>query len=293
MASGEEWVTWPQAAEIVGCPVPTIDWYTRNGRIEKRPFRGPRPSLKRASVEEFAPWWRERQRAREHRRLQQDLGRDRRRAREQPPAPAGWMSTGDAAAVLAVTSSHVVWLVRRGHLEAHRTWSRSWVRTSSVESLIRFRQEEAQWISAAAAATFVGCSAGTILRAAASGQIVQRRVERQRPSLSKDSVVAYWRARAESVARRPPPTRDQRPASSCPDDVHTWLTTRQVAEKLGLSASRVNQLARRELLPSVTRGARRWFRGDHVELILNARAAERDRNALRVAATPRAQTTQH
>jgi hypothetical protein len=46
-------VTWSQAAEIVACPVPTIDWYSRLGRIEKRPSRGPRPTLRRSSVVEF------------------------------------------------------------------------------------------------------------------------------------------------------------------------------------------------------------------------------------------------
>ena len=216
--------------------------------------------------------------------LQQVRAKERRRrAQVQPPAPAGWMSTSDAADALGVTASHVVWLVGRGHLEAHRTPRRCWVRTGSVESLIRYRQDEAQWISAAAAAALVDCSPGTILRAAANGQIVQRRVERHRPSLSKDSVVAYGRARAEAARRRPAPAREQRPASSCPDDVHTWLTTRQVAEKLALSTSRINQLARRELLPSVTRGARHWYRRDHLDLILNARAAERNRRVGSVA----------
>lgn len=58
--------------------------------------------------------------------------------------------------------------------------------------------------------------------------------------------------------------------------MHTWLTTRQVAEKLALSTSRINQLARFELLPSVTRGTQRWYRCDHVELLVNARAAARN-----------------
>jgi len=184
------------------------------------------------------------------------------------------MSTSDAADALGVTASHVVWLVSRGHLEAQRTPKRCWVKTSTVQSLIRFRQDEAQWVSAAAAAAVVDCSPGTILRAAANGQIVQRRVERHRPSLSKDSVTAYGRARA--ARHRPAPVREQRPASSCPDDVHTWLTTRQAAEKLALSTSRINQLARQELLPSVTRGTRHWYRSDHVDLIVNARAVGRD-----------------
>jgi hypothetical protein len=38
-----EWITWPEAAAIVGCPVPTIEHYAREGQIIKRPRRGARP----------------------------------------------------------------------------------------------------------------------------------------------------------------------------------------------------------------------------------------------------------
>lgn len=31
-------MSWPEAAELGGCPVPTIDWWSRQGRIENRPF---------------------------------------------------------------------------------------------------------------------------------------------------------------------------------------------------------------------------------------------------------------
>ncbi|MDP3893294.1 hypothetical protein [Nocardioides sp.] len=54
-----EWITWPQAAEIVGCPVPTIEHYAREGHITKRPRRGARPTLLRSSLEDFATRWRE------------------------------------------------------------------------------------------------------------------------------------------------------------------------------------------------------------------------------------------
>ena len=59
----DDWLSWPDAAELVGGPVSTIEWYTRQGRIEHRAARGQRPSLKRESVEEFAVWWAERQAA--------------------------------------------------------------------------------------------------------------------------------------------------------------------------------------------------------------------------------------
>ncbi len=37
MGDDAEWITWPAAAELVGAPVPTIDRYTRQGRIWTRP----------------------------------------------------------------------------------------------------------------------------------------------------------------------------------------------------------------------------------------------------------------
>lgn len=53
-AGDSDWLTWPQAANVADCPVPTIDRYSRQGLIKKRPHRGSRPTLSRASVEEFA-----------------------------------------------------------------------------------------------------------------------------------------------------------------------------------------------------------------------------------------------
>jgi hypothetical protein len=70
MAAEDEWVTWPKAAAMVGCPIPTIDWYTQVGRIEKGTFRGRRPTLKRTSVVEFASWRRDRQADRQRRHRQ-------------------------------------------------------------------------------------------------------------------------------------------------------------------------------------------------------------------------------
>jgi len=55
--------SWPEAAEFVGVPVSTIDWYIRQGRIGHRPNKGQRPTPKRESVDELAKWWAERQAA--------------------------------------------------------------------------------------------------------------------------------------------------------------------------------------------------------------------------------------
>ena len=75
-----EWVAWPEAAEIVGCPVPTIEHYARGGHITRRPRRGVRPSLLRSSVEEFAVRWRDITAAREAARGTARRERDRTRS---------------------------------------------------------------------------------------------------------------------------------------------------------------------------------------------------------------------
>src|SRR4051794_26720338 len=139
MGEEAEWVTWPQAAEMVGCPIPTIDWYTRLGRIQKRPFQGRRATLNRASVEEFAIWWRDRQDARMLKARQRAEAKARRTRGPRPPAPTGWVSAQDAASVLGVSGGQVLWLVRRGHVEGERTGRRWWVTADSLARLVTSR----------------------------------------------------------------------------------------------------------------------------------------------------------
>ena len=45
-----------------------------------------------------------------------------------------------------------------------------------------------------------------------------------------------------------------------PDDTDVWLDGPTVALMLGISTTRVSQLARRDRLPNTRRGRRRWFR---------------------------------
>lgn len=276
MAGEDEWVSWPEAAAIVGCPIPTIDWYSRVGRIEKRPFRGSRPSLRRASVLEFAAWWEQRQRLRQQSRaagVTAAAGRTRR-----PPDLSGWLCTREGAEVLGVSEGHVLWLIGHHRLDALRRGGRWWVPARSAAQLQRDRDDEqSRWVSAAEAARIVGCSQNAILRAAHRGEITQRRVPRQRPSLARSSVEefkALWTSRVSARAGAQQPA--GRPASAPLDDQHEWLSTRQAAQVLGLSASRINQLARLEMLPATTRANRRWYRADHLRLLRNARTASRD-----------------
>ena len=101
MPTDPAWLSWPEAAELVGVPVSTIDWYTRQGRIEHWPAKGQRPSLKRESVEEFAAWWAERQAAKQ---CKLDAAERRSRSWLEPPESTGWVDTQEAGA----TSNHSV-----------------------------------------------------------------------------------------------------------------------------------------------------------------------------------------
>jgi excisionase family DNA binding protein len=262
-------MSWPEAAELVGCPVPTIDWHTRTGRIETRPFRGPRPTLKRESVEEFAGWWAERQAERFNRRQ-----RPRKRVSD-PPDATGWLDTTQAAARLGVSRTHVPWLAERGVIDGVRRGQRWWLDEASVEARRTQREvEHQQWVSVVEAAEIIGCSPQTVLAAAKAGRIEQRHLPRGFPSLSRASVQAFA-AENQQRARARKRVAAQRPASMPPDDQRRWLSSAETAQLLGISRRRVDQLAKRESLPFVQAGRRRWFRQDHIEMVAAARLARR------------------
>lgn len=124
-----EWITWPEAAEIVGCPVPTIEHYAREGHITKRPRRGARPSLLRSSVEEFATRWRDitaaREAARESARQERERTRSQRRQREPKPTsvvPAGLVNSAQAAELLDRDRHHLAYLGQDRTVERATPW---------------------------------------------------------------------------------------------------------------------------------------------------------------------------
>lgn len=184
---GAPWLTWPQAAELVGCPVPTIETYVRTVRIEKRTAR---PSLKRESVEDFARWWRE-ETARRQRAKAERPSREARRI--EPPEPEGWIQTREAATRLGhADADHIVWLVRQGKLEGRKVGVRWWAREAQVDE---YAQERDKWVSHVKAAELVGCSHETIRRAVNAGLIEKRDVHHTQASLSLESVLNFRGAR--------------------------------------------------------------------------------------------------
>lgn len=278
-----QWLTWEQAADLVGCPVPTIDWHKRAGRIRSRHQR---PSLERASVEEFARWWRKRRDDREARRALAQSRNPRR-----PPEPTGWLSTDQAAEVMGCTTRNVARLAQNGALEATRSGGRLWLRETDVANFVAHRDH---WISHAAAASIAGCSPSTIHRAVAHGAIMARQVSAPaRPSLSRTSVqefAADLALRRQHTAQARADAEDRRPASGPPDDGDVWLDAGTTALVLGISTTRLGQLAPAGRVPHQVRGRRRWYRRGDIERLAAARAGALAATAAQTAPHPRSGT---
>jgi excisionase family DNA binding protein len=129
-----EWITWSQAAELVGCSVSVIERHKRSGQIRSRPVRVGRhyrPTLDRASVEKFAAWW-----------VPMNAERERRRAARVPrvPEPIGppdddqvWLSLSTVALMLGCSEQWVGRLASRERIPAARRGRRWWFRRLDVE----------------------------------------------------------------------------------------------------------------------------------------------------------------
>jgi hypothetical protein len=259
-----EWLTWDEAAALVGCPVATIDWHKRQGRIRSRGRRA--RSLERASVEDFAVWWHAREAMRAERRSRRSTSHLRRELN-------GWVSTRDAADRLGVSMAAVIHRVDHGRLLGTRHGGRLWIRAEDLEA---HAVEEARWISITEAAIIIGCSASRVGELVRTGLIEQRKAATRMPSIDRRSAEAYaevWRAQVERWCLQ----REQR-SSGPPKDGQVWFGTTTTALVLGISTARVRQLARADRLPYTQRGARRWFSRTHVEQIAAARSVRNGRN---------------
>lgn len=267
IATDTEWLTWPQAAALVGCPVPTIDYHTRTGRIRHRV--GQHPSLDAASVKDFATWWH----AREARRQELAVTRQRANAATSlvppTPNPNDWVHTAAAAQMMGCSESHVPWLARHGRIEGQLLGRKWWYRIDSIRAHITERD---QWMSEVAAARLIGCDARIIQRAVRDGRLEQRNVHRTQASLALDSVLAFaeqhWAAvhqRRLAHRERERQETERRKQLGPPPDGHAWIGTRDAAIILGVTQERVRALAGRGWYVTELRAGRRWYRQDQVE----------------------------
>jgi hypothetical protein len=236
--AAETWVTWPQAAELVGCGAGAIEHQVRVGRIEHRPRHGNRPTLSRESVLAYAAVRRQQLADKEANRKAK-TGRARARQPQGPPTPTGWLSLSEAAAQLEMTTAGVRQNVRAGHLSPTRRGSRLWFDADQVDALAAERHA---WISQTAAAELVGCPVHIIERAVRRGLIQRRKLPDPappRPTLDRASVQTFaelWAA--NPAAARNPPAGDTSLAGTS-----EWVSLSTAAALIGCSPVHVVQQA--------------------------------------------------
>ncbi|UIU47048.1 helix-turn-helix domain-containing protein [Microcystis phage MinS1] len=134
--------------------------------------------------------------------------------------------------------------------------------------------DEPTWISYVAAAELAGVAPSTIHLAIQRGEIAHRPAPGRRPSVGRESVLAWTAARTENAETAAERARERALAhaeSLPPASGHDWIDTATAAQVLGVSTVRVSQLARADRLPHVRRGRRVWFRRDQLEVVAAAR----------------------
>jgi|GEM_PF-951439 len=193
-----EWVSFAEAARMVGCSDGVIRRAVETRKIEQRKVHRVHPSLSTPSVVDFK---RERDASkqvavqRNAAKLEQEVFRDR----------VEWVSIREAAEMGGCSLIVVRRALARGMIEQrtvtrpHPSLSRRSVdeffagqrtATNPVREHCRERQK---WVSFLEAAAIVGCSVDDMRNYVARGSITQRKVARVYPSLSRRSVMDFKR----------------------------------------------------------------------------------------------------
>jgi hypothetical protein len=117
-----------------------------------------------------------------------------------------------------------------------------------------------EWVTHEQAAAIFGCHRSNVGKFIQRGELTSRKAaNRKLPSLDRAQVevVAVRRSQEREARASAPPRRYQR-VDHRPDDVHEWLSTRQVAELLGVTKGAVVRRINPERLPAVENGGRIW-----------------------------------
>lgn len=135
-----------------------------------------------------------------------------------------------------------------------------------------------EWLTQHEAARLLGVHVSLVPKMVRRGDLTPRRA---RPSLPRNQVAELAAARkaaaADHESRRTKPRSGPQP----PDDEHDWVLAPIAAALLGCSVVAVRARANRGRVPSTLSGGRRWFRLDHLELVVRADVARHTRLARR------------
>jgi hypothetical protein len=142
-----------------------------------------------------------------------------------------------------------------------------------VATLVRV----SKWMTQREAAELLQVHPSLVPKMVRRGDLAPRK---RRPSLSRKQVTELAAAREASKdlrATKPPP---RRPIP--PDEEHQWLLGPAAAAVLGCSVVALGARERRGRVPCTRSDGRRWYRLDHLELIVRAKAAQTQRRVSRV-----------
>jgi excisionase family DNA binding protein len=272
------WISWREASELTGIPLPTIEHAGRVGRIARREAHGNWPTLDRDSVLEWAALYRAQKSEAEKR------GRPRPKSRKtskrivrhfRETRDEEWLTTAEAAELLGTCEDTVRRMARSGKLTSRR--ERLWL--VHREAVAAYAAEEARWMTWVEAAQIIGAPRHIVESWIRDGRLRTRRAPRAKPSverLSAEALAIEWRAIVtEREAKRRARQRSQearRRLASPPADGDTWLTPSQAADLLGCSQQAVRNRVHSERLPGVQVGGRIWLRQRDVEQAARAAA---------------------
>jgi excisionase family DNA binding protein len=124
-----EWVTYAQAAELLGCHVSNVAKLVAKGQLQSRGYVRD-GSLDRADVEALAE-----RRARERETQAARPPRRYQRVDHRPAAEHEWLSIREVAALLGVTGPAVMGRIHRERLPAVQNGGRWWVRRDLLEQV--------------------------------------------------------------------------------------------------------------------------------------------------------------
>lgn len=195
----------------------------------------------------------------------------------------GWVPVALAAERLGLAVGYVRAGRRTGRFPVVRRDGADWLRVEDVDRLAGAREvERAEFVSYAAAAEIAGCSHIVVERAVAEGEIAQRSGERHRgqPSLCIEAVQEWavqWKEQQQvkAVARdaRQAERVERRRLNQPPDTEHVWLDAKTAAIAVGVTVGGLRTMAATGRVAHERVGRRVWFRRDHLEQWLAARAA--------------------
>lgn len=126
-ADDGDWVSWVQAAAIIGCSPGTVKALVKTGRLSTRPRQGRLPSVELSSAQALAVGdaWRARPR--------RNRGKRRRQRGTPPDNNSVWLGAVTAGLVMGVSTERVRQRARAGTLPVVVHGGQMWFRREHVE----------------------------------------------------------------------------------------------------------------------------------------------------------------